>query len=153
MPTAVREAAIAAVHARLVATLPGLLPGVVIERVRRAPVDIRSESLPRVMLAGAGMEIDTRQDPTTTHYTIEFEVAGYVTASTDAGLELAQADMHAAVVSALVPWQPATDGLGEVAEQAVEFAIVDSAESSRRAAEILCRFTILAITPTGSPYL
>jgi hypothetical protein len=153
MPTPVREAALAAVHARLAAELPALLPGAVAERARRAPVNFRSEALPRAVLTGGDIEADTTQSPGETFYTIEFEVAGYTFADADSHIELAQAELHAAIVAALVPWQPATAGLGEVTEQGAELGIVPAAESARRAAEVRCSFTILAITPTGSPYL
>jgi hypothetical protein len=152
MTAPVREVALAAIHARLVAQLPTVLPDIVVERARRAPVHLR-EFLPRVVITGGGMEADATQEPGSTHYTIEFEVAGYVATDDDGQLEAVQSELHAAIVAALVPWQPATAGLGEVTEQGVEFGIIPAAESARRAVEVLCRFSLLAITPTGSPYL
>jgi hypothetical protein len=47
MPTPIREVALVAIAARLAE-----IPGVVVERARRAPVDTDKEPLPRLVLTG-----------------------------------------------------------------------------------------------------
>jgi len=153
MPTPVREAAMMAVFDRLSAALPAIYSGVVVERARRTPIELRTLAGPLAVLTAGSVESDTTQSPGETFYTIEFEVAVTLPSYEDAEMEADQATFHAAVVAALMPWEPATAGLGEVTEQGADFAIIPAAESARRVVEILCRFSILAITPTGSPYL
>lgn len=145
----VRDAALAAIHARLSAEF--IDP---VDRGRRAPVDLAHEQLPRLVLSGGNVEANTTMEPGYTHYTIEFEVAAYVTGTSDADLEVQQSNYFADIVAALGGgWQPATTGLGEVTELGAEFNTIPAAESKARVAEVVCRFTILAITPAGAPYL
>ncbi len=149
MPTAVREAVVAAIATRLTA----LLAGVVVERARRAAVNVDAEPLPRVVVTAGAVEPDDTQEPGNTHYTIEFEAAAYVSALSATLLEQGLSDMHARIVAALVPWYPTTVGLGQVTEGGAEFIAYPAKDSKRIAGEVVARFTILAITPTGSPYL
>lgn len=65
MPTALREAALAAIADRLSVELPGI----VLERARRAPVDTDKEQLPRLVLTGTDWEADETAEPGSTHYT------------------------------------------------------------------------------------
>ena len=149
MPTALREAALAAIADRLVAELPS----VVLERARRAPVDTDKEPLPRLVLTGTDWEADKTAEPGSTHYTMGFVVAGYVRDATDLGLEQGLSDLHASVVAALAGWTPVGDGLGDAAEQGAEFRLYDTDESAKPAGEFLVRFSMLAIAPLGAPYL
>ena len=149
MPTALREAALAAIAGRLTTELPG----VVLERARRAPVDTDKEPLPRLVLTGTDWEADETAEPGSTHYTLGFVVAGYVRDTTDLGVEQGLSELHASVVTALAGWTPTIDGLGEAAEQGAEFRLYDTDESAKPAGEFLARFSLLAIAPLGSPYL
>ncbi len=149
MPTPIREAALAAVADRLTAELPG----VVLERARRAPVDTDKEPLPRLVLTGTDWEADETAEPGSTHYSFGFAVVGYVRDATDLGVEQALSDLHASLIAALAGWTPDLDGLGEVSEQGAEFRLYDTDESAKPAGEVLARFTMLAIAALGSPYL
>jgi len=149
MPTAIREAALAAIADRLTTELPA----VELERARRAPVDTDKESLPRLVLTGTDWEADETAEPGSTHYSMGFVVAGYVRDTTDLGVEHGLSDLHASVVSALAGWTPTVDGLGETAEQGAEFRLYDTDESAKPAGEFLARFSMLAIAPLGAPYL
>ena len=149
MPTALREVALAAIADRLSTDLPG----VVLERARRAPVDTDKEPLPRMVLTGTDWEADETAEPGSTHYTMGFVVAGYVRDTTDLGVEQGLTDLHALVVAALGGWTPAIDGLGEAAEQGAEFRLYDTDESAKPAGEFLARFTMQAIAPLGAPFI
>ena len=149
MPIPIREAALAAIADCLTAELPG----VVLERARRAPVDTDKEPLPRLVLTGTDWEADETAEAGSTHYSLGIAVAGYVRDGTDLGVEQALSELHASVVAAVVGWTPAIDGLGEVSEQGAEFRLYDTDESAKPAGEVLARFSMLAIAPLGSPYL
>lgn len=143
-----REAALAAIAARLAFSLPDAA----VERARRAPVDTDAETLPRLVLRGDDLEADDTAEPSRTHYTIGFAVTGFVAAATDLAAEEALSLLHARVVSALAGWTPTDPGLGDVAERRAEFALYAADESARPAGEFLARFSILAVAPTGSPW-
>lgn len=149
MPTPLREAALAAIAARLAAELPD----VPLERARRSPVDTDKEPMPRLVLTGTDWEADETAEPGQTDYTLGFVVAGYARATTDLGIEQALSDLHASAVAAIVGWTPAVDGLGEVSELGADFRLYDTEESRKPAGEFLARFSILAIAPLGSPFL
>jgi hypothetical protein len=149
MSTPIREAALAAIADRLTTELPGT----VLERARRAVVDIDKEPLPRLVLTGTDWEADETAEPGSTHYTLGFVVAGYVRDTTDLGVEQGLSDLHASVVVALAGWTPTVDGLGEATEQGAEFRLYDTDESAKPAGEFLARFSMLAIAPLGAPYL
>ena len=59
MPTPVREAALAAIAARL----SSQMPDVALDRARRSPVDTDVEPLPRMILRGEGIDADDTGDP------------------------------------------------------------------------------------------
>jgi hypothetical protein len=148
MSTPLREAALAAIEARLRA----VLPDVTTERARRAAVDTTNETLPRLILRGDSWTADLSQEPGVTHYACAFSVTGYSAARSDLAAEQALTTLHARVVAALSGWTPATAGLGDVVEQDSEFTLYDAEESQQPAGEFLARFEMLAIAPTGAPY-
>ena len=149
MPTPIREAALAAIADRLTSELPGA----VLERARRVPVDTDKEPLPCLVLTGTDWEADENAEPGSTHYSLGFAVAGYVRDATDLAVEQGLSVLHASLIAALAGWTPALDGLGEVSEQGAEFRLYDTDESAKPAGEVVARFTMLAIVPLGSPYL
>ncbi len=149
MSTPMREAALAAIADRLTTELPGT----VLERARRALVDIDKEPLPRLVLTGTDWEADETAEPGSTHYTMGFVVAGYIRDTTDLGVEQGLSDLHASVVAALAGWTPTVDGLGEATEQGAEFRLYETDESAKPAGEFLARFSMLAIAPLGSPFI
>ena len=103
MPTALREAALAAVADRLNAELPG----VVLERARRAAVDTDTEDLPRLVLASTDWEADETAEPGSTHYTLAYD---YTHAPTRLKWELVKGDIMRAVDGEYVftPTSPTT---------------------------------------------
>ena len=143
-----REAALAAIADRLTTALPE----VVVERARRAPVDVDAETLPRLILRGEDWQADDTEEPGRTHYRIGFSVAGIASATTDLAVEQALSLLHARVVETLAGWTPSTAGLGDVAEQSAEFSLYDAEDSARPAGEFLARFSMLAIAPSGGPW-
>jgi hypothetical protein len=143
-----REAALAAIAERLATQMPG----VAVERARRAPVDTDAEPLPRLVVRGDDIEADDSQEPGCTHYRIGFGVSGFVAGTTDLAAEQALSLLHARTVSALAGWTPAEPGLGDVAEQGAEFRLLDAEDSAHPAGEFLARFTILAVGPAGGPW-
>ena len=149
MSTPLREAALAAIAARLTSQLSG----VTVERARRAPVDTDAEHLPRVVLTATDWTADETVEPLATHYTLAFVVSGYVRGSSDLAIEQALSALHARVVAALAGWTPAVSGVGDVAEEGAEIRLYDADESAKPAGEVLARFSMLAIAPLGSPYL
>lgn len=146
--TPLREAALTAIAARLQAQLLD----VVVERARRAPVDVDAETLPRLILRGEDWQADDTEEPGRTHYQLGFSVTGFVSAATDLAAEQALSLLHARVVEALAGWTPSTAGLGDVAEQGAEFSLYDSEDAARPAGEFLARFSMLAIGPSGGPW-
>jgi hypothetical protein len=145
----VAEAALAAVAAQLVAALPLA----VVERARRAPVDIESEMLPRLVLHIDTLEADVSAEPGATHYRIGLTVVGTAIGTSDLEAQQAVISLHASVVAALAGWTPSTAGLGDVAELGADFLLHDVDQSATPAGEFAARFELLAVTPTGSPYL
>jgi hypothetical protein len=143
-----REAALAAIAARLTATLSDIA----VERARRAPVDTDAETLPRLVLRGDDLDADDSQEPGRTHYQIGFVVAGYAASSTDLAAEQALSVLHARVVAALAGWTPAEPGLGDVAERRTDFALYAAEDSARPAGEFQARFAMLAVAPSGGAF-
>jgi hypothetical protein len=149
MTSPVTEVALAAVTARLIAALPSA----VVERARRAPVDIESETLPRLALHIDSIEADASAEPGATHYRIGLTVVGTAIGTTDLDAQQAVISLHASVVAVLAGWTPGTAGLGDVAELGADFLLHDVDQSATPAGEFAARFELLAITATGSPYL
>jgi hypothetical protein len=114
-----REAGLAAVAQRLTSTMPGMI----VERARRAPVDVDTDTLPRLILRGEEWQADETEEAGLTHYRLAFSVTGFVSAATDL-----------------------------VAEQGAEFSLYDSDASAQPAGEFLARFSMLAIGPSGGPW-
>lgn len=149
MATPLREAALAAIAARLVV----VLPDVPVERARRAPVDVDTEALPRLVLRGEEWDANESQEPGATHYRIAFSVVGTVRAKADLEAEQALSALHADVITALAGWTPDEPGLGDVAEVSTEFRLFDADESARPAGEFIARFGLTAFAATGNPFL
>ena len=143
-----REAALVAIADQLTAALSD----VVVERARRAAVDVDAETLPRLILRGEDWQADDTEEPGRTHYRIGFSVTGFVSATTDLAAEQALSLLHARIVEALAGWTPSAAGLGDVAEQSAEFSLYDSEDSARPAGEFLARFSMLAIGPSSGPW-
>ena len=148
MSTPLREAALAAMAARLTSQLSG----VIVERARRAPVDTDTEHLPRVVLTATDWTADETVEPLATHYTLAFVVSGYVRGSSDLAIEQALSALHARVVAALAGWTPAVSGVGDVAEEGAEIRLYDADESAKPAGEFAARFSVLCIGGLGIPY-
>ena len=148
MPTALRETALAAIAARLVAQIPTAT----VERARRAPVDVDKETLPRLVLIGGDLDADESAEPGATHYTLTFSVTGTVRAKTDLLLEQALSDLHAKVAAALAGWEPAADQIGNITEQGAEFTMFDAEDSAVPVGQVAARFSILLIATTGNPF-
>ncbi len=149
MTSPVTEAALVAVTARLVA----MVPSAVVERARRAPVDIESEALPRLVLHIDSLEADASAEPSATHYRIGLSIVGTSIGTSDLEAQQAVLTLHASVVAALAGWTPSTTGLGDVAELGADFLLHDVDQSATPAGEFAARFELLAVAPTGSPYL
>lgn len=147
MATPVREAALAAVAARLRTQLPD----VALDRARRGAVDADREPMPRMILRGEDMDADDTQEPGRTHYRISFSVVAFARAVSDLAVEQALSLLHARIAAALAGWVPDTTNLGDVAEQGAEFVLYDAEDSAKPAGECIARFSILAVTPTGDP--
>jgi hypothetical protein len=97
MPTPLREAAIAAIMAQLVATLPA----VPVDRNRRAPPDLVREPLPRLAVLDGDHQVQGSDAHGTVLYRVQVLVLGHVTAASDATLGAAINDLHASTVAAL----------------------------------------------------
>ena len=143
-----REAGLAAIAQRLTSTMPSII----VERARRAPVDVDTETLPRLILRGEEWQADETEEPGLTRYRLAFSVIGFASAATDLAAEQALCLLHAQLVEALAGWTPSTPGLGDVAEQGAEFSLYDSDASAQPAGEFLARFSMLAIGPSGGPW-
>lgn len=141
--TALRETALAAIAARLVAQIPAAT----VDRARLAPVDIDKEALPRLALASTDWAADETAEPLAVHYTLSFVVTGYVRARTGLLAEQALSELHASTVAALSGWTPAAASLGEPAQEGSEFRLYDTEESAKPAGEFTARFTMLCIGP------
>ena len=117
-----REAGLAAIAQRLTSTMPG----VVVERARRAPVDVDTDTLPRLILRGEEWQADETEEPGLTHYRLAFSVTGFVSASTDLAAEQALCLLHAQLVQTLAGWTPSTPGLGDAPLAAAAMQCVPS---------------------------
>lgn len=149
MPTIpLREAAMAAIAARLVAQMPD----VVVERARRSAVVIDEETLPRLILRAEDMAADDTEEPARTHYTLTFSVACVAAAATDLAIEQALSLLHARVVDALAAWTPADPGLGDIQERGAEFRLYEAEESAQPAGEFIAGFAMLAVGPAGGAW-
>jgi hypothetical protein len=149
MATPLREAALAAVAARLRAQMPD----VALDRARRSAIDADRERLPRLILRGEDIEADDTQEPGRTHYRIGFAVVAVTRAGSDLDLEQALSSLHARIVAALAGWVPDIWGLGDVAEQGAEFVLYDAEDSAKPAGECVARFSMRAEAPSGSATL
>jgi hypothetical protein len=94
---AAREAALAAIAARLTAQLSG----VAVERGRRSMIGAE-EALPRVVLVQGGHEEQEPDAFGTVLMRCDAMVEGYAAAATDAALEAALNDLHARCAAALM---------------------------------------------------
>lgn len=145
MPTPLRESVLAAVADRL----QDMIPGVPVERARRAPVGI--DERPRLVVRGGDAAADESQSPMETFWTFGVSVSGYVAAASDLAAEQALSTLHAQVMEALqaVDLGPAsvqpTIGLAEM-------ALYDSADSSAPAGQFTIILEALAVAPTAHPY-
>ena len=148
--TALIETALAAIATRLAAQIPG----VPIDRARRAEVNLNTEPLPRLRLEAIEWAADETIEPLVVHYTLSFAVGGYVRAAD--GLQAAAADLsawqratelQAQVVAALSGWTPAEPGLGDAAQDGTDINLADADDSKIAAAEFTARFTMLCLGP------
>ena len=149
MTTPVVEAALAAIAARLASAVPGAA----VERARRAPVDLDTETLPRLVLQVDSLDADSTAEPGSTHYRLSFIVVGTANGASDLAAQQSVISLHASVVAALAGWTPSTAGLGDMAELGADFLLHDVDQSASPTGEFAARFEMLAVTPTGSPYL
>jgi hypothetical protein len=147
MPTAIRETALAAIAARLVAECTTAT----VERARRSPVDTDVEPLPRLVIAGTDWTADETQEPGGTHYTLGFQVVGYAGGTSDLAAERALSALHASVVAALCGEDFAT-GLRDVTELDADFNLYDTDTSAKPAGEFSARFSTLITASRGNPY-
>ena len=149
MTAPVVEAALAAIAARLASAVPGAA----VERARRAPVDLDAETLPRLVLQVDSVDADSAAEPGSTHYRLSFIIVGTANGASDLAAQQSVISLHASVVAALAGWTPSTAGLGDVAELGADFLLHDVDQSASPTGEFVARFEMLAVTPTGSPYL
>ena len=143
---ATREEALAAIAARLTAQVPTAT----VERARRAPVDLDTETLPRLVLAGTDWSADETAEPLIVHYTLSFAVTGYVMARSDLLAEEALGALHALVVAALSGWTPATAGLAVPVEEGADFGLYDTDDSTKPAGDFTARFSMLCLAAIGN---
>ena len=148
MSLSLREAALAAVASRLTTAIPSAT----VERARRAPVEIDTESMPRLVVTGGDLTADETAEPGRTHYDLAFTVTGYVTAANDLAAEQALSSLHAQVVGALSGWTPTAAGIGDMRELGAEFGLYGIDDCAKPAGEFTARFGILAVAPLGGPY-
>lgn len=97
MPQPLREAAIAAITAQLTAALAP----VPVDRNRRAPPDLTTETLPRLSVLDGDHQVRPSDAVGLVLYRVQVLVIGHVTAASDAGLGLAVNDLHASAVAAV----------------------------------------------------
>lgn len=148
MPTAIRESALAAIAARLDAQTTAT-----VERSRRAPVDIASDTLPHLNLLPGDWTADASQEPGMTHYTLDFTVVGHVAARTDLLADQALSALHAETIAALAGWLPDVDGMNQPDEQGADIRLLDAEESEKPVGRFEARFSVLLIAATGNPYV
>lgn len=145
MPTPIREAVLAAVAARLTASIAG----VTVLRARRAPVDPRN--CPALVLRGGQMSADEDQSFGETLWRIGFSITGLFTAATDLAAEQAGSDLHAKVIAALQGFD-----LGPATIQPnvlnADFDLYPVEDSAVPAGEFTAEFEATAMTPNSSPY-
>ena len=113
MTTPVVEAALAAIAARLASAVPGAA----VERARRAPVELDTETLPRLVLQVDSLDADSTAEPGSTHYRLSFIVVGTANGASDLAAQQSVISLHASVVAALAGWTPSTAGLGDMADR------------------------------------
>lgn len=145
--TALRESLIAAIATRLSGT-----GGATVERTRITPVNLDTETMPRLIVTGGDWQADETQEPGYTHYTMGFTVTGFVRAGPAAlDAEKALHELHAAVVTQLVGWRPSVTGAGSVQEIDAAFDQYQTEQSLQPAGDFAAQFTLLAIASTGNP--
>lgn len=148
MTTPIREAALAAIAARL-----EIETSATVERSRRAPVDLAKDDLPHLNLEPGDWTADVTQEPLQTHYTLGFTVTGHVRARTDLAADQALSELHAATVAALAGWLPDIDGMDQPIEEGASIALLAADESEKPAGRFEARFSVLLIAATGNPYV
>lgn len=146
MPTPIREAALAAIAARLAAQNPTAT----VERTRRADVDADKDRFPHLNLIGGDWAADVTAEPGMTHYTMGFTVTGHVRARTDLLAEQALSALHADTVEALATWQPTVDGMDTPIEEGAEIRLLTAEESEKPVGRFDARFSVLLIAATGT---
>jgi hypothetical protein len=147
--TPLREAALAAIAARLAAAIPAAT----VERARRAPVDTDRERLPRLVVALDGWQADPDSLPGITSYSISVLITGYAAGGDDASARAALAALLGQVAAALDGWAPGPARLGELLPLDADILLYDAADSARPAGELSARYDLTASAPTGAPYL
>lgn len=144
MPDTIWDAAMAAVGDRLAAQITD----VPIERDRRAPV--AEVELPCLVLTLGNTDQDLGTSVGEAFHSIEINVAGYAAGSTDSAARIALATLRARTVAALNGWQ--SGAVFDVQAGAADMALFDADQSARPAGSFTQTFTVLAVTPAGSPY-
>lgn len=145
MPTPLREAVLAAVAARLATHLPA----VTVERARRG--EVTPGEAPILVLTGGDMTPDQGQEPTVTHWTVEFFLQGWATGPDDLTAEQALSQLHADAVAAFEAWFPEDPQIQVTAGETV-FESYDPEDSSPPFGAFAMRCSALAFAPSGSPY-
>jgi hypothetical protein len=143
--SALREAALDAVVTRLAAQITTAT----VERMRRGPVDTDKETLPVLIVGSSELTADDTVEFGSVHYTMSLEIAGYARATTSTTTEAALADLHASIVAALDGWTPSELRISDPQPRGVEFRRLDAEESNVDAGEMLARFEMLIVAPTG----
>ena len=146
--TALRESLTAAIVTRLSGT-----GGATIERTRITPINLDTETMPRLVVTAGDWSADETQEPGYTHYTMTFSVTGFVRpvpGPDELDAEKALNALHAAVVTQLVGWRPSVTG-GSIQELGAEFDLYATENSLRPAGDFVAQFTLLAIASTGNP--
>ena len=136
-----------AVMAAAMPVLASALPGVTVERARRAEVAITE--MPRLGYRLLAMVPDTSQSPTETFWTLRIGLTGYAAAATDQAAETALIEMHAATMAAIEGRQFAP-GVVDVAGVGMSIALYEGAD--RPCGEFNGEITVLAVAPTAYPY-
>ncbi len=152
MPTPLREAAIAAIAARLAAAMPAAP----VERNRRAPVDSDDETLPRFIIRDGAHHVLASDAHGITLYRVEVSIEGWARATTDEGLGAALHSTHAAVVAALCNAEiEIDDGNQAISPEEVSFEAepIPARDAARPALSFDLRIGFnLRVPDTGGPY-
>lgn len=148
MTTPIREAALAAIAARL-----GAQTTATVERSRRAAVDAAKDSLPHINVIPTDWTSDVTQEPGQTHYGLGVTIVGHVRARTDLLADQALSALHAETVAALAGWLPDVDGMDQPIEEGAELRLLDAEESTVPVGRFEARFSVLLIAATGNPYV